>query len=159
MILSVLLNTKSLESSLKMSSTPDPSCISQASFWPLSWPKLPRISLGILSCGLTQLPRVWNLYSRSQRRTKKIVAYAGSALQQNWQVVHSNTQTVRGCVGSKWYHCTRKSHKCNYHIPNCKTAHGPNTDSQDNVILDASAKARRLHVHGNLSFIRSWNCL
>lgn len=63
MILSVpRLNTKSLESSLKMSSTPDSSCILQASFWPLSWPKLPRISLGILSCGLLQLPRVWNHY-------------------------------------------------------------------------------------------------
>lgn len=159
MILSVpRLNTKSLESSLKMSSTPDSSCILQASFWPLSWPKLPRISLGILSCGLLQLPRVWNHYvlKGEQWRMWPMLVLLSSKIDRLCILTHKQPGV---CVGSKWYHCTRKSHKCNYRIPNCKAAHGPNTDSQDNVILEASAKARRLRVHGNLSFIRSWNCL
>lgn len=44
-------------------------------------------------------------------------------------------------------------------FPTVRQAPGPDTDSQDNVILDGSAKARRLPAHGSLSFIRSSNCL
>lgn len=57
-----------------------------------------RNKLGSFVCGLTHLPKVWNHYSFSQRRAKQTVAHAGSTLQQNWKVVHFNTQTVSGFV-------------------------------------------------------------
>lgn len=97
MILSVpWLNTKSLESSLKISSTPDSSCILQASFWPLSWPKLPRISLGILSCGLIQLPRVWNHYvlKGEQRRMRPMPALLSSRIDRLCILTHKQSGLV-----------------------------------------------------------------